>query len=250
MKQTVLQVKNLVKSYNKAPVLKSISFEGYAGEILSFVGANGVGKSTTIKCISGIIPYEDGEIFINGKSMDEFPLDCKREVGYVADNQAVYEFMTGMQYLDFIAGVFKVDYERKKAIIEHLSQAYGLTKYLNRKISTYSHGTQQKIAILASLVHSPKLWILDEPFTGLDVKMTREIKQSMQEAKQLGSCVFFSSHNMDVVQRISDRAIIIINGQIAETIDIAEFNASNRSLEDYYLFLEEKFANSVEEDNA
>ena len=232
---SVLCIENLVKSYaGKKLAADGISFTVEAGEIFGLLGKNGAGKSTTIKCVTGLQGYDSGRIEVCGCDVAADPLGAKRHIGYVPDNHACYEFMTGREYVSFIADVFgRKDYA---AEIADLAERFAIALSIDKPISTYSRGMKQKIVLIASLVHRPELWILDEPMVGLDVSMMDLLMRSMKAYAAEGNGVFFSSHNMDTVDKVCDRAAIIVDGRLKEILDLAEFKASGRGpLETYFL---------------
>lgn len=233
--EVAIKITKLKKTYSKklTPVLQELDLTVYKGEIFGFIGRNGVGKSTTIKCITGIINYDGGDIEILGHSITDDPLAAKNLYGYVPDNYAVYEGMTGREYVDFIASVFSVKRDDYQQYFDHLVERFQITKDIDRLISEYSHGTKQKICIIASLIHSPEIWILDEPLTGLDVVVAHELIEAMKEQKASGKTVFLTSHNIGIVQKICDRVGIIDDGVVKKIIDMNQID-SNTSLEDMF----------------
>ncbi len=234
-----LVVTNAYKRYgnNKKYSLADASFEINAGEILGFLGSNGAGKSTLIKCIVGIQPLSKGSIEINGYDIEKQPLQAKQQFGYVPDHYALYENLTGREYINYIADIYGVSEEDRQERIEKYVTILNLKEAFDNKIRTYSHGMKQKITIIAALVHEPKLWILDEPFTGLDPNSIFELKECMKEHAKKGNIVFFSSHIIDIVEKLCDRIVIIKNGQIIESATLKELKKKKISLEKYYLNL-------------
>ncbi|MBO7377631.1 MAG: ABC transporter ATP-binding protein [Clostridia bacterium] len=237
--EVLVRIKNLTKIYDGSDkkAVDDLSLEVRSGDVFGFIGRNGAGKSTTIKCLTGQLPFSGGEISVCGHDINERPIEAKRSIGFVSDDHAAYEHMTGRQYVNFIADLFSVGNERD-ARIEYLVGKFDLGADFDRKISAYSHGTKQKVCIVASLVHEPPVWVLDEPLTGLDVAMTRIVKETMISHAKAGNAVFFSSHNLDAVERICTRAAIISRGKILDIIDLSDFRKNNGgTLEDHFFFL-------------
>ena len=235
----MLTIKNLNKKYksNERYSVKDLSLTLKDGEIFGFLGKNGAGKSTTIKCLTGIIPFDSGEITICGHDLKKDPIGAKLNVGYVPDDHAVYDNLTGREYVVFMGNIYGVDKETIEKRINTFSQLFSMTKFLDKQIRSYSHGMKQKICIIAALIHNPKFWVLDEPLMGLDPQSIAEIKGYMIEHRRLGNTVFFSSHNIDMVEKLCDRVGIMHNGQLLEVIDVKEFLATGQSLEEYFLNL-------------
>lgn len=235
-----IEIKDFTEVYSHGvKAVDNISFDVEEGQIFGFIGKNGAGKSTTIKCLTGQLPITEGSIHVLGCDVAKDPLGAKRKIGFCPDDHAVYENMTGRQYVNFIADVFMVGGEREeriKRLVERFTIGYAFDRY----IGTYSHGMKQKICLIASLVHEPELWVLDEPLTGLDVSMVQQVRQAMLDHKSSGRTVFYSSHNLDVVQKICDKAAFINKGKLVEVIDIKEFNKSGNSLEDYFFKVTEE----------
>lgn len=232
-----LVVKNAYKRYgnNKRYSLTNASFEVNAGEILGFLGPNGAGKSTLIKCIVGVQPLSKGSIEINGYDIEKQPLKAKEQFGFVPDHYALYENLTGREYINYIADIYGVSQEDRQERIEKYVTLLNLKDAFDDKIRTYSHGMKQKIAIISALVHNPKLWILDEPLTGLDPNSIFEVKECMKEHAKNGNIVFFSSHIIDIVEKLCDRIIIVKNGHIVDSTTLKELKKKKLSLEKYYL---------------
>lgn len=236
----MLVISNLFKKYNKNKYysVSDLSLNVNDGEIFGFLGRNGAGKSTTIKCILGILPYEKGSIELDGVDLVKNPNEVKQKIGFVSDERISYENLTGREYVNFIGNIYNVDLEQMKALLNEYAERFKMTAVLDAPIRTYSFGLKQKISVIAALIHKPKLWILDEPIIGLDPEAAAEIKQCMIETKIEGNIVFFSSHYIDMVEKLCDRVAIIDRGKLLEVIDMKEFKKSNKnSLEEYYLDL-------------
>ena len=232
-----LVVKHVSKRYgnNKKYSVKDASFEVDGGEILGFLGPNGAGKSTIIKCIVGIQPATKGSIEINGYDIDKQPVMAKSQFGFVPDHYALYEKLTGREYINYIADLYEVSQEDRDERLNKLLSDLNMTKSIDNQIRTYSHGMKQKITIMSALIHNPKLWILDEPLTGLDPNSIYEVKECMKEHAKKGNIVFFSSHIIDIVEKLCNRIIIIKNGRIRVTITLDELKEKGVSLEQFYL---------------
>lgn len=210
------------------------------GEVFGFLGPNGAGKSTVIKMLTGILSMDTGSIQINGSDLKTNPLEAKRQIGYVPDNHAVYEKLTGMEYLNFIADIFDISLEERQEKIKTLLEKFSLSADANNQIGTYSHGMKQKISVIAALIHNPKVWILDEPLTGLDPQSAFVLKEMMKSHAKAGNTVFFSSHVLDVVEKLCDRIAIINEGKIIAVGTLKDLKASGNSLEQYFLALTQK----------
>lgn len=234
----MLSIRNFSKSYDDKCVVKNVNLEVEAGEIYGFIGHNGAGKTTTIKSIAGILDFEEGEILINGKSIQKESLACKSIMAYIPDNPELYDGLSGIKYLNFIADIYKVDSDRRTKLIKKYSEAFELEKNLGDAISSYSHGMKQKLAIIAALIHEPKLLLLDEPFVGLDPKASHILKQIMREICDQGGCIFFSTHVLEVVEKLCDHVCIIKSGEIIKDGTVEEV-VGDQSLEDVFLELAE-----------
>lgn len=237
----LLSVNNLTKIYKGqvTTAVSDVSFDVNEGEIVAFVGPNGAGKSTTIKCITGIQPYDGGSVVVCGHDIKTDPINAKMNIGYVSDDHATYENLTGYDYLNFVCNVYRVPAGERKEKIQSLADMLEISSALSKQINTYSHGMKQKICIIAALVHSPKLWILDEPMTGLDPRSAHMLKELMRSHCAAGNSVFFSSHVLEVVEKLCDRVVIINRGSIIKTLgeeDLKEI-AQTSSLEEYFLAL-------------
>jgi len=240
-KDIMLKVRNLYKLYNGAKYasVSNISFDLAKGEICGFLGMNGAGKSTTIKCITGIIPYTFGKVEICGYDIKENLYDAKMSFGFVPDNHAVYGKLTGNEYVKYAADLYKVPLADRKRTLDKFVEIFNLGPAMNRQIFSYSHGMKQKICIIAALIHNPKLWILDEPMVGLDPQSMFEVKQYMREHVKAGNTVFFSSHSLDTVEKLCDRALIVHGGKLLDVADLNQYRKENISLEDRFLKLTE-----------
>lgn len=236
----MLKLENVCKKYKNSNVysVRNLSFEVKEGEIFGFLGKNGAGKSTTIKSITGIIPFDSGTIEICGHDIKKEPLACKLNIGYVPDNHAVYENLTGKEYVNYMANLYNVKKEDTEKRLKKFVKLFNMQHAINNQIRSYSHGMKQKICIIAALIHEPKLWILDEPLMGLDPQSAYDIKCYMKEHKKQGNTVFFSSHNIDMVEKLCDRVAIINKGRLIKIINVEEFMRKSKiSLEEYFLKL-------------
>ena len=204
------------------------------GDIYGFIGHNGAGKTTTIKAIAGVLDFEEGEIFVDGHSVKKSPMECKKVIAYIPDNPDIYEHLTGIQYLNFISDIFKVEKEEREERIKKYSDLFEITSTLGDLISSYSHGMKQKLALISALIHKPKLLLLDEPFVGLDPKASLSLKNIMHEICKEGSAIFFSTHVLDVAEKLCNKIVIIKDGKLIEAGD-TETLIQNRSLESLYM---------------
>lgn len=233
----MLTINNYSKAYNKDHfAVSGLSLNVDSGDLFAFIGHNGAGKSTTIKSIVGILPFDDGDILIDGISIKKDPTACKKMIAYIPDNPDIYDSLTGIQYLNFIADIFKVDKTTRKAIIDKYASEFELTNDLNNLISSYSHGMKQKLVIISALVHSPKLLILDEPFVGLDPKATYLVKKAMMEFCENGGAIFFSTHVLEVAEKLCNKLAIIKNGKLLITGKMEEV-IKDSTLEDVFMEL-------------
>ena len=211
----MLIIKNLYKYYKSdRPAIKDLSLEIKSGDIFGFIGHNGAGKTTTIKSVVGILEFEKGDIFIDGVSIKENPIECKKKIAYIPDNPELYDALTGIQYLNFIGDIYKVPRKEREELIKVYSDTFEITKSLGDLISSYSHGMKQKLAIISALIHKPKLLILDEPFVGLDPKASHILKQIMKDICKDGGAIFFSTHVLEVAEKLCNKIAIIKNGEI------------------------------------
>lgn len=216
-----ISIQNLFKSYGKKEVLKGLTLEVYPGELFGFIGRNGIGKSTTIDCLIGSKKFNSGLIKIDGYDITKEPIAAKESFGYVASEPTCYEEMTGFEYLEFIASIYQITEGDLQRNAKYLCTRLQLDlKELNNPISDYSHGMKQKLCLAASLLHSPKIWILDEPTVGLDIMAVEELKKMMREYANHGNCVFVTSHNIELVSKLCDRVAIVNNGEIATLYDL------------------------------
>ncbi|MDR1939308.1 MAG: ABC transporter ATP-binding protein [Clostridiales bacterium] len=241
MQNTVLKITALTKTYSGGAVkaVDGINLEVRAGEILGFLGPNGAGKSTTIKAVIGVLPFDEGRIEICGYNLKSNPVEAKRLVGYVPDNHIIYDKLTGIEYLDFMGAVYGVDKSDADAKIDEYARIFALTDELAKPIKKYSHGMKQKISIIGAILHEPKLWVLDEPLTGLDPQSAFDLKRLMREYCARGNAVFFSSHVLDVAEKLCDRIAVVKKGVIVEDAFMSELKQrqGERSLEEYFLDL-------------
>jgi len=235
----MIEISNFSKKYAGSGVkaVDDVSFTVADGEIFGFLGPNGAGKSTTIKCMTGILSFSDGHISINGADIRDNPVEAKKKIGFVPDEHIIYEGLTGMQYIDFIADVFDVPTERRYALMDKYLPVFGMKEKIGDKISSYSHGMKQKVSVLAALVHEPEVFILDEPMTGLDPQSSYELKNIMAEYAKEGKTVFFSSHVLEVVEKVCTRVAIIDKGKLVTICDMKELKErrSDLSLEELFL---------------
>lgn len=243
----MLEIQHLSKSYGDSTVkaVDDLSLSLKAGEIYGFLGSNGAGKSTTIKSLVGIYPFQDGDILIDGVSIKTDPLNAKKNVGYVSDNHAVFERLSGKEYVNHTANLYKVDIKVAEERCNRLLKIFKLEDAFCRPIKSYSHGMKQKISVIGALIHDPKLWVLDEPLTGLDPQSSYQLKQVMKDHAKRGNTVFFSSHILDVVENLCDRCCIIEKGKLQGVYDIKELKANGQSLEEIFMRITD---NAQEED--
>lgn len=234
----MLDIRNLTKTYGDKKAVDNLSLHIYPGEIHGFIGHNGAGKTTTIKACCGILGFEGGQIFVDGISVAERPLDCKKKIAYIPDNPDLYEFMPAIKYLNFVADVFGVSKKEREESIEKYADLFELTSDLAQPISAYSHGMKQKLAIIAALVHKPKLMLMDEPFVGLDPVAAHTVKELMRYICDKGGAIFFSTHVLEVAEKLCDNISIIKNGRLVVSGKTDEVRGNN-SLEDVFLELAE-----------
>ena len=234
----MLEIKNFSKFYGDKKVVDNLSISVQSGDIYGFIGANGAGKTTTIKAVVGIHDFEGGSITVGGHSIKSQPVICKKMMAYIPDNPDLYEHLTGFQYINFIADLFEVSTEIRKARIQKYSDLFEMTKYLSGLISSYSHGMKQRTAIISALVHDPKLFILDEPFVGLDPKAAFCLKSIMHECVSNGGAVFFSTHVLEVAEKLCDKIAIIKNGKLIASGNIGDVKG-DKSLEAFFMEVED-----------
>ena len=232
----MLKVSNLTKKYPKSDrySVHDISFELKPGEIFGFLGQNGAGKSTTIKCLTGIIPFDSGTIEICGHDIVKDPIGAKLEMGYVPDNHSVYEKLTGREYVNYVADIYRVSKEERVEIYNYYIDLFKLQEAQDKQIKSYSHGMKQKICIIATLIHEPKLWVLDEPMIGLDPQAIAEIISLMKQHVAKGNTVFFSSHNLDLVKRLCDRCAVVNRGELVDFFDLKDNEENKKNLEERF----------------
>lgn len=233
----MLQIKNLTKRYGDKLAVDNLSLHIMPGEIYGFIGHNGAGKTTTIKACTGILNFEEGDILIDGLSMKEKPLECKKQMAYIPDNPDMYDFMTGIGYLNFIADIFDVPEEVRDELIDKYADAFEIKDNLGQLVSEYSHGMKQKLAIISAWIHEPKLVIMDEPFVGLDPKASHILKQMMRKMCDDGGAIFFSTHVLEVAEKLCDKVAIIKGGRLIKA-GIMEQVKGDESLESVFLELE------------
>ena len=241
---TLVKIENLCKKYSQKAdyTIENINIVGNAGEIIGILGHNGAGKSTTIKCITGMHPYEYGTIRICGYEMMEDPIEAKKNFGYVSDDHVLFEKMTGYEFINFMADIYKVSKEDREARVEMFQQLFALGDSIYNPISSYSHGMKQKISIMGALIHNPRVFILDEPMVGLDPYTANQVKEFFKSHSAQGNLVLFSSHNLETVEKLCHRAYIIDQGKILEEINIKEFKQTGRDLEEYFLSITKRVA--------
>ena len=234
----MLKIEHLTKIYGEKKAVDDLSLHIQAGEIYGFIGHNGAGKTTTLKSVVGILPFDEGEITVGGVSIKDDPLGCKRKIAYIPDNPDLYDFMTGYQYLNFVADIFGIDADTRKARIQKYADAFELTGDLPQAIASYSHGMKQKLAIIAAWLHAPKIIIMDEPFVGLDPKASHLLKEMMREVCDKGGAIFFSTHVLEVAEKLCDKVAIIKGGKLIRSGTMEEVKGDD-SLEEVFLELED-----------
>ncbi len=245
----MLIIKELSKTYRAGKkAVDNLSFHVEAGDIYGFIGHNGAGKTTTLRACTGILDFDSGDIFINGTSVITDPVKCKKQLAFIPDNPDLYEYLTGIQYLNFIANIFEIETNTRKAAIEKYANALEIFRDLGSLISSYSHGMKQKLALVSALIHNPKLMILDEPFVGLDPRAAHTLKQIMQEICDSGGAIFFSTHVLETAERLCNKIAIIQNGRIVADGTTAQVRGDT-SLEDVFLGLTEKEGEKDEENS-
>ncbi len=234
-KRKMLEIKGFTKVYGgEKKAADNVSLTVESGDIYGFIGHNGAGKSTTIRAVVGVLDFTDGEIYIDGHSVKDEPLECKRITAYIPDDPELYENLTGIQFLNFIADIFDISAEEREARIKKYSEMLELTDPLGDLISSYSHGMKQKLAIISALIHEPKLIVMDEPFVGLDPKASYTLKQIMHEMCEKGMAIFFSTHVLDVAEKLCNKIAIIRHGKIIASGTMEELTGGH-SLEEVFL---------------
>ena len=233
----MLRIENYTKQYGDKKAVDDLSLHIRPGEVYGFIGHNGAGKTTTLKACAGILQFEKGEIYVDGVSIRENPLECKQKIAYIPDNPDLYDFMTGIQFLNFIADIFGINAATRQTRIHRYADAFELTADLAQPISAYSHGMKQKLAIIAAWIHEPKLIIMDEPFVGLDPKASHLLKQMMRQLCDNGSAIFFSTHVLEVAEKLCDKVAIIKSGRLIRSGTMEEVKGDT-SLEEVFLELE------------
>ena len=235
----MLRIKNLSKSYGEKKAVDNVSLHIQPGEIYGFIGHNGAGKTTTLKACCGILGFEEGEIFVDGVSMKQNPLECKQKIAYIPDNPDLYPFMTGLQYLHFVGDIYKVEMEKRETLIKKYAEVFSFTSDLTLLISAYSHGMKQKLALISAFLHEPKLIIMDEPFVGLDPKASYTVKEMMRELCKKGTAIFFSTHVLEVAEKLCDKIAIIKDGKLIKEGTVEKIKG-DESLEEVFLELIEE----------
>ena len=234
----MLNIEHLTKTYGEKKAVDDLNLHIRPGEIYGFIGHNGAGKTTTLKSVAGILQFDAGEIYIGGDSVREKPLECKRKIAYIPDNPDLYEYMTGIRYLNFIADIFGVDAALRRERIRRYADAFELTGDLAQPIAAYSHGMKQKLAIIAAWLHEPQLILMDEPFVGLDPKAAHLLKGMMRGICDRGGAIFFSTHVLEVAEKLCDKVAIIKGGKLIRSGTMEEVKGDD-SLEEVFLELED-----------
>lgn len=234
----MLKIECLTKKYGDKSAVDNLSLHINKGEIFGFIGHNGAGKTTTIKNCAGILNFDEGEIYVDGISVKESPIEVKKRIAYIPDNPELYEFLSGIKYLNFIADIYGVPTGERDTLIKKYSDIFELTAELAKPVSEYSHGMKQKLAVISALIHKPRLMLLDEPFVGLDPKASHALKQIMRDICNDGGAIFFSTHVLEVAEKLCDKIAIIRNGALVECGPTEEVTG-NASLEDVFLELVE-----------
>ena len=233
----MLKIEHLTKTYGEKKAVDDLNIHINPGEIYGFIGHNGAGKTTTLKSVVGILQFDQGEILIDGKSIQTDPLACKREIAYIPDNPDLYDYMTGIKYLNFIADVFGVGAQDRQTRIRKYADLFELTEDLAQPIAAYSHGMKQKLTIIAAWLHQPKLIIMDEPFVGLDPKASHLLKEMMRDVCNAGGAIFFSTHVLEVAEKLCDKVAIIKGGKLIRSGTMEDVKGDD-SLEEVFLELE------------
>lgn len=234
----MLYIEHLTKAYDQKKAVDDLSLHIAPGEIYGFIGHNGAGKTTTLKAVVGILQFDEGEIRVGGKSTKTDPLACKKMMAYIPDNPDIYTFMTGIQYLNFVADIFGVEAQARQERIQKYADLFSLTDDLGQSIAAYSHGMKQKLAIIAAWLHDPQLIIMDEPFVGLDPKASHILKEMMRDVCNRGGAIFFSTHVLEVAEKLCDKIAIIKDGKLIRSGTMDEVRCGD-SLEEAFLELED-----------
>ena len=233
----MIRIKHVSKFYGDKKALDNVSFEVKAGEIFAFIGHNGAGKTTLIKSICGILDFDEGEILIDGKSIKTDPIECKKKMAYIPDDPELYEDMKAISFINFVCDMYDVSVEVRERNIERFAKMFGMENELGNVIKSFSHGMKQKIALIAALAHEPKILIMDEPFVGLDPKAIFDMKEVMRDVVKKGGTIFFSTHILDMAEKLCDRVAIVKQGKIVKVGDMKEIRG-DKSLEKVFLELE------------
>ena len=233
----MLKINHFTKTYGDKKAVDDLTLHIHAGEVYGFIGHNGAGKTTTLKSVAGILQFDGGEILVDGVSIKADPLVCKKKMAYIPDNPDLYDFMTGIQYLNFVADIFGVPTQERTQRINQLAEAFELTASLNQSIGSYSHGMKQKLAIISAWLHQPELILMDEPFVGLDPKASHILKEMMRDVCSRGGAIFFSTHVLEVAEKLCDKVAIIKGGRLVRSGTMEEVKGDD-SLEDVFLELE------------
>ncbi|MBQ9468124.1 MAG: ABC transporter ATP-binding protein [Clostridia bacterium] len=234
----MLRIEHLTKTYDGKKAVDDLSLHIAAGEIYGFIGHNGAGKTTTIKCVCGILQYDEGEICVDGISVKDQPIEVKKRIAYIPDNPDLYGFMSGVKYLNFVCDIYGVPDDVRKERIERYADVFSLRDDLAQPVSTYSHGMKQKLAVISALVHAPKLIVMDEPFVGLDPTSAHRLKEIMRNICDEGGAIFFSTHVLEVAEKLCDKVAIIKNGKLIVSGGMEEVKGDT-SLEEVFLELED-----------
>ena len=233
----MIEIKNVTKKYGEKKALNNVSFNVNDGEIFAFIGHNGAGKTTLIKAIMGIHDFDEGDILINGKSIKQKPVECKKEMAFVPDNPELYENMKAIDFINFMCDMYEVDQETREANINKYAKMFEISENLNDTINSFSHGMKQKIALISALAHNPKILVMDEPFVGLDPKAVFDVKEIMNIMTKEGKTIFFSTHILDVAEKLCSRVAIIKKGELIKVGSMDEIKG-DASLEEVFLELE------------
>lgn len=235
----MIRLKNVCKFYGDKKALDKVTFEVKSGEIFAFIGHNGAGKTTLIKSMCGILDFEEGQILINGKSIKEDPIACKKQMAYISDDPELYEDMKAISFINFVCDMYETPTEIREKNVARFAKMFEMEKELNNPIKSFSHGMKQKVALIAALSHEPKILIMDEPFVGLDPKAIFDMKEIMREIVTNGGTIFFSTHILDIAEKLCDRVAIVKNGRVVKVGDMKEIRG-DKSLEKVFLELEAK----------